>query len=311
MRPELAEGLRYVLGNRYLRCDRGLDRDVQLLRQHDGRDLPRLRRPRARHVGAGTIGLIFAVGEPRLPARRALANRICGAIGVGPTIVVGAACSRLACCSSRSRRSRTRSRSSIAAAARSSASASVVYNVTQVSFRQAITPERLQGRMNSVMRFIVWGVMPLGTLLGGALAHQVRPADGDLGRRDRARRSPFLPVLLSPVRTLREMPEPVDEPLPRRRTRPAGCCRRPRGRSRPPRTEPAPRYGSWHARATRGGGVAARARPARVRLPGPAGRAGAHRDAEDVRPAAAGARRAAVRGRRPAREVAALPDRRR
>ena len=49
----------------------------------------------------------------------------------------------------------------------------VVYNVTQVSLRQAITPERLQGRMNSVMRFIVWGVMPLGSLIGGALASTI------------------------------------------------------------------------------------------------------------------------------------------
>src|SRR5262249_61949739 len=46
----------------------------------------------------------------------------------------------------------------------------VVYNITQISLRQAITPERLQGRMNSVMRFIVWGVLPLGALLGGLLA---------------------------------------------------------------------------------------------------------------------------------------------
>ncbi len=88
----------------------------------------------------------------------------------------------------------------------------VVYNVTQLSFRQAITPERLQGRMNSVMRFIVWGVMPLGTLLGGAIATAVdlRTAIwvGAVGQS-----LAFLPVLLSPVRTLREMPEPVDDPL--------------------------------------------------------------------------------------------------
>ena len=88
-----------------------------------------------------------------------------------------------------------------------------VYNITQVSFRQAITPERLQGRMNSVMRFIVWGVMPLGALLGGALAtwFGVRFTIwvGAIGLS-----LAFLPVLLSPVRTLREMPEPVEEPLP-------------------------------------------------------------------------------------------------
>src|SRR5439155_3983392 len=32
--------------------------------------------------------------------------------------------------------------------------ASVVYNITQVSLRQAITPHRIQGRMNAVMRFL-------------------------------------------------------------------------------------------------------------------------------------------------------------
>ena len=40
----------------------------------------------------------------------------------------------------------------------------LVYNIAQVSFRQAITPERLQGRMNAAMRWIVWGTIPLGTL---------------------------------------------------------------------------------------------------------------------------------------------------
>ena len=88
-----------------------------------------------------------------------------------------------------------------------------VYNITQVSFRQAITPERLQGRMNSVMRFVVWGVIPLGALLGGALASWVSLRFaiwvGALGMS-----FAVLPVLLSPVRTLREMPEPVEELRP-------------------------------------------------------------------------------------------------
>ncbi|NUR31434.1 MAG: MFS transporter [Catenulispora sp.] len=43
----------------------------------------------------------------------------------------------------------------------------VVYNVAQVSYRQAITPHALLGRMNASVRFIVWGTMPLGALLGG------------------------------------------------------------------------------------------------------------------------------------------------
>src|SRR5579884_484070 len=46
----------------------------------------------------------------------------------------------------------------------------VAYNITQVSLRQAITPERLQGRMNAAMRWVVWGTIPLGSLAGGGIA---------------------------------------------------------------------------------------------------------------------------------------------
>ncbi|MGY1858128.1 MFS transporter [Modestobacter sp. SYSU DS0290] len=45
----------------------------------------------------------------------------------------------------------------------------VVYNVTQVSFRQRLCPPALLGRMNASVRFIVFGTMPLGGLLGGVL----------------------------------------------------------------------------------------------------------------------------------------------
>jgi MFS family permease len=47
------------------------------------------------------------------------------------------------------------------------------YNITQVSLRQAITPDRLQGRMNATMRTIVWGTIPIGSLLGGILATSI------------------------------------------------------------------------------------------------------------------------------------------
>ncbi len=45
----------------------------------------------------------------------------------------------------------------------------VVYNVAQVSFRQRLCPPALLGRMNASIRFLVWGPMPLGGLLGGWL----------------------------------------------------------------------------------------------------------------------------------------------
>ncbi len=45
----------------------------------------------------------------------------------------------------------------------------VVYNVAQLSYRQLLCPPELLGRMNAAMRWIVWGTLPLGGLLGGVL----------------------------------------------------------------------------------------------------------------------------------------------
>lgn len=45
----------------------------------------------------------------------------------------------------------------------------LLYNITQVTFRQRITPSRLLGRMNASVRFCVWGVMPIAALLAGGL----------------------------------------------------------------------------------------------------------------------------------------------
>ena len=47
---------------------------------------------------------------------------------------------------------------------------SLVFNITQVSARQALCPEHLLGRMNASIRFFVWGVMPISALLAGAFA---------------------------------------------------------------------------------------------------------------------------------------------
>ena len=41
------------------------------------------------------------------------------------------------------------------------------FNVNQVSFRQSITLDHLQGRMAASMRFVLWALVPLGSLLGG------------------------------------------------------------------------------------------------------------------------------------------------
>src|SRR5256712_706796 len=82
----------------------------------------------------------------------------------------------------------------------------LLYNINQVSFRQAIVPIRLQGRLNATMRTIVWGTLPLGALTGGFLGEAIglRPSIfiGVV-----AGAFAFLWVLFSPVRQIREMPE--------------------------------------------------------------------------------------------------------
>src|SRR5690606_17564967 len=86
----------------------------------------------------------------------------------------------------------------------------VVYNVTQVSFRQRVTPDRMLGRMNATIRFLVWGVLPVGALIGGALgeAYGSRAALWITGT---GCCLAFLPVMLSPLRNMRELPRPDGE----------------------------------------------------------------------------------------------------
>jgi MFS family permease len=81
----------------------------------------------------------------------------------------------------------------------------VVYNVTQLSFRQAATPEELLGRMNATMRFLVWGTMPLGGVLGGVLG-EVIGVRNTLVVAGVGACLAFLWVFSSPMRTMRELP---------------------------------------------------------------------------------------------------------
>ena len=83
-----------------------------------------------------------------------------------------------------------------------------VYNVNQVSLRQAITPDHLLGRMNASMRFLVWGTIPIGALLGGALGDTIGWWPTLLLTSIGQLLAPLW-VFFSPVRGLREQPAPI------------------------------------------------------------------------------------------------------
>jgi MFS family permease len=68
------------------------------------------------------------------------------------------------------------------------AGAGTLWNVITVSLRQSLIPDRILGRVNSVYRFLGWGMMPIGSALGGVLVAVAEPVLG----REWALRLPFL-----------------------------------------------------------------------------------------------------------------------
>lgn len=66
--------------------------------------------------------------------------------------------------------------------------AALLWNVVTVSYRQRLIPDNLLGRVNSIYRFLGWGMMPFGALAGGLI---VSLAEQGIGR-DLALRVPFL-----------------------------------------------------------------------------------------------------------------------
>jgi predicted MFS family arabinose efflux permease len=205
MRTEAAEGLRYVLGHRYLRNIAACTGTLNLFGNIGGVILL-LYIVDELGINPGTVGLIFAIANLGVLFGALTAERLARRIGIGPTIVWSAFLSAF-------------SLLPVALAPKDSpvpflvasgviaAATGVIYNVNQVSLRQAITPERMLGRMNATMRFIVWGTIPIGSLLGGALGALiglqatiwVSVIGSFLG---------FLPVFFSQVRGLQRIPDP-------------------------------------------------------------------------------------------------------
>ncbi len=83
-----------------------------------------------------------------------------------------------------------------------------IYNINELTLRQAITPKDMLGRVNAVMQMLIRGVFPLGSFCGGVLASVigVRPTLtlGALGFL-----SSSLWLVFSPIRKLREHPTAI------------------------------------------------------------------------------------------------------
>jgi len=212
MRHELKEGLRLVLGNPNLRAQAGCTATSNLF-SSVGFSILLVFAVRELELSPGVIGFVFSVGAAGSLVAALTATRISRRFGIGPTTIAVAALFGPAMLLVAFAPPGNAAIPFFVAAQLVFGFTVVVYNIVQVSYRQAICPPRLQGRMNSVMRFVVWGTIPIGTLLGGALGSTiglretivVGAVGGGLS---------VLWIVFSPQRHLREMPEPlVDEPL--------------------------------------------------------------------------------------------------
>jgi MFS family permease len=207
MWPQVKEGLAWVVGHRNLRAIAGCTGTSNFCSSLMFA-IVILYMVRVLHLSAFEAGAVFAVGSAGSIVGALFANRLGLRLGLGTAIVFtavifsfGGLAYPLA--------PKSFPLPLLMVGQLLFGFSAIAYNILQVSYRQAITPERLQGRMNAAMRWIVWGTIPLGTLAGGAIAqattlHTALWVGALLGT------PTFLWVLLSPLRSIREIPQPVD-----------------------------------------------------------------------------------------------------
>jgi MFS family permease len=207
---EIGEGFRVTFSNRYLRAFAGEAATYNLFWLviltvfvlYAVREL---------HYSSAILGLLFAVGSAGALCGALLTGSIARRIGVGLTIVGTAAISDVPLLV-------------LPFITRSTIGALILLlcafflqgigitgcNVHVDSIRQALIPDRLQGRANASYRLLVSGVLPVGALLGGFLGAwiglQLTLLVGALGLL-----STWLWIVFSPVPRLRRPPTLADE----------------------------------------------------------------------------------------------------
>jgi MFS family permease len=206
---ELKEGLDFVLSNPNLRAQAGCTATSNFF-SNVAFAIIIVFLVRKLGLSAGVIGLTISLGSIGSLIAAVTATRISSRFGIGPTTIASAVLFGPATLLVAFAPVGNAAIPFLVVAQLLFGFTVVVYNIVQVSYRQAICPPRLQGRMNSVMRFIVWGTIPLGSLTGGILGSTIGLREtmvvGAIGGG-----LAVLWIVFSPQRHLREMPEPIEE----------------------------------------------------------------------------------------------------
>jgi MFS family permease len=167
---EIAEGLRLVRGNRTLWALAWLAGLWQLL-HHMQLAVLILFATRDLGLSAGSIGLVYIFGGLGCLLAASTAERLSQRFGIGTVIVGGLALTAVG----------WQAYGLVAGPAWLAVPAfgiamlvfdfgGTLWGINYLALRQAITPDRLLGRMTATMRFMTVAAAPLGSLAGGALA---------------------------------------------------------------------------------------------------------------------------------------------
>jgi len=206
---ELAEGLRWVFGHRYLRalafvgffCNFFLMFVSSMFLLYAVRD---------RALSPSTLGLILSMGAvggllgsliAGPVVRRGRLGRIyalsMAAVFLGPALIPAASGSKPVV------------EVMFIASFFVSYSGLSVANVVVVSLRQAVTPPSFMGRMSAAMRMMLFGGGAFGSLTGGVLGGAIG-LRGALAAAAIGSAAIVVPTALSPVARLLDLPAPVD-----------------------------------------------------------------------------------------------------
>lgn len=208
-RDELVEGLRYVWGQPYLRT-LTVWTSLWNLFTSGFFALEIVYFVRGLGWGPTRIGVVIAIATSGLVLGSLVNQRLVARLGVGPMIAnTGIVFSVLLAVVPGA--PRAWAAPAIAAGGFVASVVGFFANVNQLTLRQSITPPRLLGRMNAVVRTMYWGSIPLGSALGGLAAGWVGLRTTLFVAAAGAAAS-CVPIVVSPIRKLRELPEPPPEP---------------------------------------------------------------------------------------------------
>ena len=164
-------------------------------------------------LSPGAIGLVFGVGNLGLLLGAMLPRRLTAWIGLGPALVLGLLMTGISDLLIPLTSGPYLLVLLILAMAQFMFGAGfIVFNINQVSLRQALTPDRMQGRMNATMTLMLNGIFPIGSIAGGLIGAYlglrttlVLAAIGEI--------LAVLWLIFSPVWSTKAHPEPVQAEL--------------------------------------------------------------------------------------------------